>query len=131
MTINILQIIGVALTAVFFIVLIGRDKLGLAFPVSVAACLLLLGAAIMQIAPIVEYITQLGEETDHMQYIGILLRALGVALVCETTADICRDAGEEAIAGKVELFCKAQILFMCLPLLQRIFAVAGEILGMG
>ena len=83
----------------------------------------------MQIAPIIEYITTIGEQTDHMQYIGILLRTLGVALVCETTADICRDAGESAIARKVELFCKAQILFMCLPLLQRIFVIAEEILS--
>jgi len=128
---NLFQLVGAALTAVFFIMLIGRDKMSLGLPISLAASLLLLGAAVAQLVPVVEYMTSLGEGTEFAPYIGILLRALGIGLVCDTTADICRDAGETAIAGKVELLAKVQILVICLPLLQRILALAGEILAVG
>ena len=46
-----------------------------------------------------------------------LLRATGVAMIAEFGAQLCRDAGESALAGRVELAGRAALIGMTVPLL--------------
>ena len=48
---------------------------------------------------------------------GVMIRAVGVAIVAEFGAQLCRDAGEGALAGRVELAGRATMLALALPLL--------------
>ena len=48
---------------------------------------------------------------------GVMIRAVGVAIVAEFGAQLCRDAGEGALAGRVELAGRATMLTLALPLL--------------
>ena len=59
----------------------------------------------------------------------ILLKALGIASAAQITADICRDAGEAAIAGQVEMLGRAEILLLSLPLAMQILTVARDLLS--
>ncbi len=54
------------------------------------------------------------------QHIGILFKALGICYLTSLGADCCRDAGESALAGKVELAGKAAILLLSLPLVSEL-----------
>lgn len=54
----------------------------------------------------------LGEEKSLL-----LIRATGVALLSEFGAQLCRDAQESALAGRVELAGRAALLGMSAPLL--------------
>ena len=46
---------------------------------------------------------------------GIILKALGICIVAELGSQCCRDAGEAAIAAKVELAAKTALVLMCMP----------------
>ena len=46
---------------------------------------------------------------------AIILKALGVCIVAELGSQCCRDAGETAIAAKVELAAKAALVMMSMP----------------
>ena len=48
-------------------------------------------------------------------YARILLKALAVCYITQLAADCCRDAGESAIASKIELAGKAAIVAVSLP----------------
>lgn len=48
---------------------------------------------------------------------SLLLRATGIALIAEFAAQLCRDAEESALAGRVELAGRAALLSMAVPLL--------------
>ena len=41
------------------------------------------------------------------------------------SAELCRDAGESAIASKLELVGKAEIILLCLPLLRELIGLAA------
>ena len=58
----------------------------------------------------------------------ILLKALGICIVAELGSQCCRDAGETAIATKVELAAKAALVLMSIPIFQTLLEVAGELL---
>ena len=58
----------------------------------------------------------------------IVLKALGICIVAELGSQCCRDAGETAIATKVELAAKAAWVLMGIPIFQTLLEVAGELL---
>ena len=62
-------------------------------------------------------------------YIGFLLKAVGITYVCEFCASICKDAGYGAVAGQIEIFGKLSVLLMGIPVLtaviENINAIAG------
>ena len=69
-----------------------------------------------QISVVVSFITELLdmvaiEENYYMQ----LLKMLGVAYVAEFASSICKDAGQQSIAGMVELFAKISIVALSIP----------------
>jgi hypothetical protein len=59
---------------------------------------------------------------------GIILKALGICIVAELGGQCCRDAGEAAIAAKVELAAKTALVLMCMPVFTQLLETAGELL---
>ena len=59
---------------------------------------------------------------------GIILKALGICIVAELGSQCCRDAGEAAIAAKVELAAKTVLVLMCMPVFTQLLETAGELL---
>ena len=66
--------------------------------------------------------------TEHS---SALFKSLGICLVSQFTADACKDAGETALAGKIELASKITIAALSLPILEQIITSATKILGAG
>ena len=60
-------------------------------------------------------------------YFILLVKALGITVAAQFAADTCRDAGQSALASKVELAGRALILVMTLPMVQ---AVVKIVMGM-
>ena len=59
----------------------------------------------------------------------ILLKTLGICLLTQTAGDLCRDAGEASLAGKVELAGKTAILLLCLPMFRELLHTAVNLIG--
>ena len=57
-------------------------------------------------------------------YLSILLKVIGITYICDFSADICRDAGYQAVAGQIEVLGKLTVMFAGLPIL---FAVIEQI----
>ncbi len=70
------------------------------------------------------------EEHAISDYVAVMLKALGIAVVCGTCGDICRDCGEASIASCVETAGNLVILSLSLPLIREILDVAAELLSM-
>lgn len=69
-----------------------------------------------QISVVISFVTELLdmvaiEENYYLQ----LLKMLGVAYVAEFASSICKDAGQQSIAGLVELFAKISIVALSIP----------------
>lgn len=53
----------------------------------------------------------------NMVYVETILKIIGIAYIAEFGAQITRDAGQGAIAAKIELAGKVLILVMAIPIL--------------
>ena len=63
------------------------------------------------------------------EYTKILFKAVGICFISQISSDICRDAGEGALAGKIELAGKVMIIVLALPLMEEILETAKLLLG--
>lgn len=125
---GILQLSGIALLAAMLILLLRELRPAFAPPVRLAASILLLGAALVLYAPVLARVKTLFAETGAGEYMDMVLRALGIALICEFTAIFCRDLGENTLAQGIQLFGKLEILVLSLPLVDKVLEMAKELL---
>jgi len=120
---------SIALTVVFvtLLIMIRAIKSELAIPLSETMSVMLTGISLAICNPIIDFLNNLVEPSSK-NYITLLLKSVGISLVVSTASDICRDCGENAIAAKVELLGKCEILLLSLPLLKEITALITDVL---
>lgn len=54
-------------------------------------------------------------------YLAILFKIVGITYVAQFAADICKDNGNTAVAGQIELFCRVSIAALSMPLIILLF----------
>lgn len=99
----------------------------------IRVCIMILFATLLltAVTPIFDFIRSLTQSNGMTEYITTLLKALGIALLTEICANICRESGENGIAAGVEMTGKLEILLLCLPLMGEILTVAKDLMEMG
>ena len=80
--------------------------------------IVILGLAAGKIRYIYEAIEKLRESIGlEKSYLESLIKMLGITYIGQFSAGICRDAGHQATAGQIELFCRLSIMVLSLPVL--------------
>lgn len=78
--------------------------------------------------PVLLYVDEISSNTAIYKYLPTMIKALGVAVAVEITSDICKDAGENAIAERVSLFGRAEILILAIPMIKDLFSLCDNLL---
>lgn len=127
---NILNIAGIAVTAAVLAVLLKQYRTDFAVIVGLAAGVVIFLFVILKAQPAFsELFNLLSKAGVNKQYVQILIKSLGICLVTQLAVDTCKDAGETAIASKVELAGKIAILLIALPLFEQVASLALNLLG--
>ena len=63
-----------------------------------------------------------------LSYFTLIVKIIGIAYVTQLASEICKDAGQGAVALKVELAGKALVMLMTMPVLSQFLQVIIEIL---
>ncbi len=126
---NLTAIIGIALIAMILCVLLKGYRPEYSVFLSLIAGIIILLMALDALTPMMGTLSQLIEVSGQgKETFSILLKALGVCFITQLAADACRDAGEGAIASKVELAGKVVILLLAMPLFEQIISVATSLM---
>ena len=62
-------------------------------------------------------------------YTGMLIKMLGITYVAEFSSAICRDAGYQTIAQQIEIFGKAVVLVLGLPVILALLEMIRDFLA--
>ncbi len=119
---------GICLICLVACVLLRQVRSELGAFVRVAGLLLVLGMLLPVFGGLRSSLGELLAVGDLEPYAEVMLRALGISLLCKLCADVCRDAGEGSLAGGVELAGKTVLVLLCLPLIEQILHYAGALL---
>lgn len=78
----------------------------------------------------VQWIDEMGRVTAAPDGITeTMLKAGGIALICEFASDMCSDAGEKAIAGRIDMAERVLLATLCLPVASRLLEEMLRILS--
>ncbi|PEJ57032.1 stage III sporulation protein AD [Bacillus sp. AFS017336] len=114
-----MQIVGIGLCATFIILLLNQFKMNnfnLAITVFISCVLFLF--LLDKVQYLLHEIQKLANQANIKNiYVETLLKIIGIAYIAEFGVQITKDAGQGAIASKIELGGKILILVLAVPIL--------------
>ncbi|WP_342497831.1 stage III sporulation protein AD [Bacillus sp. FSL R7-0672] len=126
--IDIIQIVGLGLIATFLALIVKEQKPTFAFMLVVFTGCVIFLYLIDQIYAIISMIEKIAASAGvNKKYVETILKIIGIAYIAEFGAQLTKDAGQGAIASKIELGGKILILVMAVPILT---VIIETILGM-
>ncbi|MGG3841478.1 stage III sporulation protein AD [Anoxybacillus kestanbolensis] len=131
MPIDILQIVGLGLIATFLVTILNEHKSNISLLLTIFVGTVIFLFLIDRIQDIFRMVQTLANEA-HVQtvYVETILKIIGIAYIAEFGAQISKDAGQGAIAGKIELGGKILILAMAIPILTALIETILSFLPM-
>ncbi len=114
---DVLQFVAIGLIATVLIVVVKSQRPEMALLLSIAAGVILFLLVLGKIGAIIDIIRDLADRAGiSMVYLGTILKIVGIAYIAEFGAQICRDAGEGAVATKLEFAAKILIMVLAVPI---------------
>ncbi|WP_307405122.1 stage III sporulation protein AD [Neobacillus ginsengisoli] len=115
---EILKIVGLALIGTFLALIVKEQKPNIAFLLVVFVGCTIFLFLVDKISEIINMLEKLAVNANvNMVYVETILKIIGIAYIAEFAAQITKDAGQGAIASKIELAGKILILAMAIPIL--------------
>lgn len=126
---EIFKVVGLGLAATFFAVLLKGWRPEIAIQISLAASAVIFFVLAPYLRTVVEMFrdisNQIGMDT---KYIGIVLKVIGIAYAAQFGAELCRDAGEGAVASKIEVAGKIIIMTLSMPVMYKLLEIVNTII---
>lgn len=97
---------------------------------SLAAGVVIMAAIVPMAAEFVAGVSEFAAISRPLdEFIRPLLKITAIAYIAQFAAELCRDAGEGALAGRVELAGKTVITLMSFPIIRQVFMSLMRIVG--
>ncbi len=118
---EIVQIVGLGLIATILALVVKEQKPIFAFLIAIVCGIIIFYFLIDKISEVIRVLERLAVQADlNMVFLETILKIIGIAYIAEFGAQVTRDAGQGAIASKIELAGKVLILIMAVPIVQII-----------
>lgn len=129
MDMDIFRIAAIGICGVLISAIVKGYKPEFATYVVIATVLIIFGIVIYKLTYVFEYLGEIYNQISYgKNFFPIIIKVLAVAYIADFTAQICRDSGETAIAGKVELAGKVMIFYLALPVLMAVMDLINKML---
>ena len=127
---DVAAIVGLALAAAALSALLKRYHGEYALLVSVGTGLLIAAQLFSSLIPVLDEINRLMDQAGvAAEYGAILLKVAGLCFLAQFGADACRDAGESALASRVETAARLAMTAAALPLFRQLAETALSLIG--
>ncbi len=118
---EIIKIAAFAFLSLFIIMIFKDQRNDLAVQISIVAGAMIFIFMLTKITVILEFIQKLAVDANiDAVYLTTVFKILGIAYLATFSSEICRDAGENSLASKVEFSGKILILVLAIPILMAV-----------
>ncbi|NLJ72718.1 MAG: stage III sporulation protein AD [Syntrophomonadaceae bacterium] len=126
---EIAQIVGLALVTTILLLILRQEKPVMAVVLSIVFSIIVFTLMMGKMGSIINVMKELTRRAEiNYFFLATILKILGVAYLGEFAATICQDAGEEAVAKKVEFASKIIIAVLALPIIIAILESLLELM---
>ena len=90
---------------------------------------LILVFSVSQISGVINFLKDISNRANiNSQFLSIILKITGIAILTEFAISICQDAGESSIANKVDIGGKVMIITISLPIISSLLETILKVL---
>lgn len=119
-----IKIIAIGFIATISIIIIKQYKSEFAIYISVIAGAIIIYLILGKLEGIINLLKTISDKSGiNSKFLGLLLKITGIAILTEFGVTICKDAGEGAIASKIEIGSKIIIISMSIPIISSLLEV--------
>lgn len=127
---NIVGLVGIALIAAILSIMLKKYNPEYAIVLSILTSIFLIGTVLSSLTLAIDKVKNLIALAGMpLEYAMILFKTLGICFLAQFSADFCNDAGETALASKIELAAKIVIVILSLPLFEEVIKVVMKLFG--
>lgn len=126
---DILRIIGIGFIGAVLSLILRQFRPELSMMIPVVVTFTIVFCILPYMTAIINELRVISEGAGiEYRYVSIVLKIIGISYLVSISAELCKDAGENAIAAKIELAGKLIIIFMSLPIVNRLLGIVREII---
>lgn len=126
---DILQIIGIGLSGAVTALVLKEYKPLFAVCIGMLTAMVIFASLLRYISYVFDVVHMIAARLSvNDSYITVLIRIIGIAYLSRFGSEICRDAGQNVIAQKIELAGKIMIVVTSMPILTAVLNLLVGIL---
>lgn len=115
---ELVRICGVGIIGGMLAIMLRRERYETALVVTLVTSVIIGGQVVLGVGELLSEMNNIIAECGvDIKYFSLCVKAVGLAYVSQLGAEILRDAGEGAIASKVEAAGKISILLLTMPVI--------------
>ena len=127
---QVIQITALCMVGALLALVVRRGNPGQALLLVLGCVVLALLSLVGSIRELLEFLAELGERSGVARELFVpLYKTVGIALIVRLGGEVCRDAGEAALAAALETAGSICALLIALPLLRAVLSMLLELMG--
>lgn len=127
---NLWKVTMLILLSLILTSVIGKQEKDLALVLSMIVCCMGAMTIVSYLEPVLDLLREL-EDLARLQdgFLGILLKAAGIALVTELAGVVCSDGGNGSLGKTLQIIGSSAVLYLSVPIFRSLLRLIQEILG--
>lgn len=126
---TIFKIVGFGIIALSLIIILKNQKPEIALMCVIASSVIMISFIFDELKSVISLIsTLMSNSSVNSTYIIIILKIIGISYLVEFGKDICKDAGESAIANKIEIAGKVIVVSLSIPVVASLLEIVSQII---
>ena len=126
---DILKIVGIGIITLALSIYLKDQNQAFALYATLAGGIIILAIGYTYLSPVIVVIYDYTQKTTITNtQLSAVFKIIGTAYLAQFAADICTDAGNSSLAGKIEISARFMIAFFSLPLVLTLFEYISSII---
>ena len=111
------------------IIIVKQYRPEFAVYISLACGILILVFVMDKLVNVIDLLKSISDKSGvNNQFLSIILKITGIAILTEFAVSVCKDSGESAIASKIEIGSKVIIIFLSIKIISNLLETITKIL---
>lgn len=126
---DIVPIVGLGFVVTLLILTIKQQRPELAVQLGLTLATIIFLMVLAKIQVVLNVFQDLADKANISQmYLNTVLKIIGIAYITEFGSQVCRDAGEGAVASKIEFAGKVMIMVMAIPIIALVLDTIARLI---
>ena len=125
-----LRAIAGVLIALILWICLGKQNKDFAVLLSLGVCAMVFAASVTFLRPLMQFIRKIRQIGNlDADLVSIIIKAVGLGILSEICLMICKDGGNESLGKSIQFLSTMVILWISIPVFEKLLTLLDHILG--